>query len=484
MAAAAEVVAEVAAAAEVAAQPVPAQVVGNAFVQQYYHILHHSPGLVHRFYQDISKLGRPEENGSLSTTTTMQDIDAKIVALNYGDFKAEIKSVDAQDSFNGGVDVLVTGYLTGKDNTVRTFAQSFFLAPQDKGYFVLNDIFRYVDTAPTVNPTLVAEVAVPDVVVPVTDEPVASVIEESHVSEQSTPSAEEPITGEVYNPHENGDVAVVEEEVPMAEVVDEVQDDSQKIVESNAKIEEVPKKSYASIVKHIKEIGAILSPQTPAKKAPPKKIEQVKPTLAPVTDGPVSSLEPLDNGNNQDGEGDGYSIYIKGLPMSATDSVLEEVFKKFGTIKNDGIQVRSNKQQGFCFGFVEFEEASSVQKALEASPVVIGGRQAFVEEKRSTNSRGNNRGRFQSGRGSGFRNEGVRGRGGNYGGGRGYNNNRGDFNGGRSEFGNNRGANNRNRDAYPRSDNGNANGGRTSRNGVMANGGGAKNTTPQVSATA
>ncbi|GFP93492.1 putative g3bp-like protein, partial [Phtheirospermum japonicum] len=366
--------------------------VGNAFVQQYYHILHHSPGLVHRFYQDISKLGRPEEDGSLSTTTTMQDINAKIVALNYGDFKAEIKSVDAQESFNGGVDVLVTGYLTGKDNTVRTFAQSFFLAPQDKGYFVLNDIFRYVDSAPTVNPTLVAEVLVPDVVVPVTPEPVAAPIQENHVSEQSTPSTEEPITGEVYNPPENGDVPVVveEEEVPVAEVVDEVHDDTQKIVESNAKIEEVPKKSYASIVKHIKESGAILSPPTPApKKAPPKKIEQVKPTFAPATDGLVSNSEPLDNGNNQDSEaGDGYSIYIKGLPMSATDSVLEEVFKKFGTIKNDGIQVRSNKQQGFCFGFVEFEEASSVQKALEASPVLIGGRQAFVEEKRSTNSRG------------------------------------------------------------------------------------------------
>jgi hypothetical protein len=53
--------------------------------------------------------------------------------------------VDAQDSFNGGVLVLVTGHLTGKDSLRRKFSQSFFLAPQDKGYFVLNDVFRYVD---------------------------------------------------------------------------------------------------------------------------------------------------------------------------------------------------------------------------------------------------------------------------------------------------------------------------------------------------
>lgn len=40
---------------------------------------------------------------------------------------------------------------------------------------------------------------------------------------------------------------------------------------------------------------------------------------------------------------DGYSIYIKGLPMSATPIMLDDEFKKFGTIKPNGIQVRSNK---------------------------------------------------------------------------------------------------------------------------------------------
>ncbi|KAL0459930.1 UNVERIFIED_CONTAM: Nuclear transport factor 2 [Sesamum latifolium] len=430
-----------AAAAEVAAQqPVSAQVVGNAFVQQYYHILHHSPGLVYRFYQDISKLGRPEEDGSMSITTTMQAIDAKIVSLNYGDFRAEIKSVDAQESFNGGVNVLVTGYLTGKDNTVRNFAQSFFLAPQDRGYFVLNDMFRYLDNV-NLKPALVN-----DVVLPAVPEPIPAAapapVQEDHVSEESTPSTEEAVAGEVYNPPQNGDVAIVEEEVPVAEVVDEVQDDAELVVESNPKTEDLPKKSYASIVMHLKESAATFSPPPAApRRAPPKNIEQANPTFVPATDGPVSSSESVDNGNNQ--EADGYSIYIKGLPMSATDTLLEEVFKKFGTIKSDGIQVRSNRQQGFCFGFVEFEEASAVQKALEASPVTIGGRQAFVEEKRSTNSRG------------------------------------------KSEFGNkggNRGGPS-SRDGYQRSENINSNGGRVNRTGGMANGS-AKSMTPRVSATA
>jgi hypothetical protein len=45
----------------------------------------------------------------------------------------------------GGVLVLVTGSLSTKSNEKRNFVQSFFLAPQEKGYFVLNDIFRYLD---------------------------------------------------------------------------------------------------------------------------------------------------------------------------------------------------------------------------------------------------------------------------------------------------------------------------------------------------
>jgi len=58
--------------------------------------------------------------------------------------RAEIKAVDAQESLCGGVTVLVRGHLTGKTGVGREFVQSFFLAPQEKGYFVLNDILRYV----------------------------------------------------------------------------------------------------------------------------------------------------------------------------------------------------------------------------------------------------------------------------------------------------------------------------------------------------
>ncbi|XP_009379994.2 nuclear transport factor 2 isoform X2 [Musa acuminata AAA Group] len=390
--------------------PLSAQVVGNAFVQQYYHILQQSPELVYRFYQEGSKLGRPDAHGAMSSVTTTDAINAKILSMGF--VRAETKTVDAQESLGGGVTVLVTGHLTGEDNVKRDFTQSFFLALQDKGYYVLNDIFRFVEEVnhqqaqQGLANDLPSEQGQHDL-----DQTTSSQVEDEEVNEE-----------EIYNPSDNGEV--VEEEESTGVVIDEVPNNSESNVATAQ--EEMPKKSYASIVKDMN--NASVSPPT---RAPPKpssiKAEpQVLPAppAGPASDMPTSCSTTVDSNYTQDAEADGYSIYVKNLPLDATPAQLEEEFRKFGAIKPDGIQVRSHKLQGFCFGFVEFEVANAAQSAIEASPIMIGGRPAYVEEKRATGSRVGNRGRFAPGRGAGFRNDG-RGRG-NYGGGRGFG--RGDFN--------------------------------------------------------
>ncbi|GAY40058.1 hypothetical protein CUMW_049110 [Citrus unshiu] len=459
-----------------------ADIVGNAFVHQYYLILHQSPQLVHRFYQDISKLGRPEENGAMSITTTMQAINDKILALHYGEFSAEITTVDAQESYNGGVIVLVTGYLTGKDSVRRKFSQSFFLAPQDKGYFVLNDVFRYVDDAYHVG----SQATTIDVEAPITPDQDHSPVQENHVSDQTAISSEEVSGEEVDNPSENGDGTIEEEEAPVPEVVDAIPDDTHVAAESDSKVEEVPKKSYASIVKVMKDSALPVSSPPPASLRSIMKIQEQPPASAtspaPASEKQVTNSNATENGTNQEAEGP--SIYLKGLPPSATHALLENEFRKFGTIRAGGIQVKT--QKGFCFGFVEFEEENAVQSAIEASPIVISGHRVVVEPKKSTRGNGcflltgGNRGRFSSRAGNGYRNEGTRGRG-NYGGGRGYG--RGDF-GNRSEFENRGGIrggfSNRGGDGYQRNDNG----GRVNRAGRLTVNVTAKNVAPRVSAPA
>ncbi|KAK8943492.1 hypothetical protein KSP40_PGU001492 [Platanthera guangdongensis] len=297
-----------------------AQVVGNAFVQQFFLILHQSPELVHRFYQESSKLGRPEAKGEMSTISTLQAINEKILSMDYTDYRAQIKTVDAQKSLNGGVLVLVTGYLFGKDNVKRDFAQTFFLATQVKGYYVLNDIFRYVEEGDQEQQSFTNE----------SDEPLSAVdgitsslqlihiisSQEHHVPEQTAAVEEEDEVSqeEVYDPSEHDETSAVDEEDPVEEVINEV-----------------PTALPPAVVDPVPSIG----------------LEQ-KMSYASI----VSAH---------------HSIYIKNLPLNATPAQLEEAFQKFGSIRPSGIQVRSNKLQGFCFGFVEFEVPTAVQSAIEVN---------------------------------------------------------------------------------------------------------------------
>ncbi|CAI8617622.1 unnamed protein product [Vicia faba] len=441
---------------EVASTPTT-QMVGNAFVEQYYSILHREPDQVHRFYHDSSVLSRPEEDGTMTSVTTTAEIDKKIQSLDYTSFRVEVLSADAQPSYNNGVMVVVTGCLTGTDNVKRKFAQSFFLAPQDKGFYVLNDVFRYVDAYKSVDiesvPANDADESAPPSEA-FTPEP-----EAVHVPEDIPPSqpviaeTDTIISKEVSLPLENGKVPVVETVIPVNHVKEPVHQELPPITEkvaSNAQ-EDTPKKSFASIVNALKDNSAPFHLRaSPAKSAvqPPRVHNSVP---APEVQAPPNTDIPLERNNENSGKA--HAIFVANLPMSATVEQLDWVFKKFGSIKRDGIQVRSNK--GSCFGFVEFESAASLQSALEASPpVMLDNRRLSIEERRANNDRV----RYLSGR-SGYRNDrndGFRGRG-NFGGGRGGG---GSFNG-RNDFekrgdfsGRPRGGNNNGRingDAVPRS---------------------------------
>ncbi|KAK8323106.1 hypothetical protein V6Z12_A12G211300 [Gossypium hirsutum] len=404
-----------------------AQVVGNAFVEQYYHILHQSPNLVHRFYQDSSCLSRPDMYGNMTTVTTTQAINEKVLSLNYEDYTAEIKTADAQDSFEKGVIVLVTGCLTGKDNVRRKFTQTFFLAPQDKGYFVLNDIFRYVEEKELQNSVPVNGINEQASTSALTPEP-----EPTHDN-----LAEDPLTypededvnndAEVFDPSDKEEGSVIEDEVVEPQNITSPNETVVVVDSPPVVLEDAPKKSYASIVKVMKTNTAsapVYVPTNNVRVAPkePHSIVSAKP--APATEVALPNSDNAPESSNDNEEAEGHSIYVRNLPYTATPAQLEVAFKKFGPIKRNGIQVRSNK--GFTFGFVEFENASSVQSTLEASPITIGDRQAAVEEKR-TNTRvgssgsgtgtGTGRARYPSGK-AGFRSDNFRGRG-NFGSGRG-----------------------------------------------------------------
>jgi hypothetical protein len=73
-----------------------------------------------------------------------KEIHNKITSIGFEDCKVFIHSVDAQSSANGGIIIQVIGEMSNRSEPWRKFVQTFFLAEQPNGYFVLNDIFRFL----------------------------------------------------------------------------------------------------------------------------------------------------------------------------------------------------------------------------------------------------------------------------------------------------------------------------------------------------
>lgn len=67
-----------------------------------------------------------------------------VTSLDHENCKAEILSVDSLDSVSGSIFVLVTGAIH-KDNIRKKFVQGFYLCHGNGKYYVINDIFRYLD---------------------------------------------------------------------------------------------------------------------------------------------------------------------------------------------------------------------------------------------------------------------------------------------------------------------------------------------------
>ncbi|KAJ1039514.1 hypothetical protein NDA10_007689 [Ustilago hordei] len=118
--------------------------VGWLFVTQYYTFLNQNPGRLHCFFTKKSTMVHGTEQDESSPCFGQQQIHDKITSLNFQDAKVFVSNVDSQSSASGGILVQVLGELSNNGGAWCKFAQTFFLAEQPNGYFVLNDIFRYL----------------------------------------------------------------------------------------------------------------------------------------------------------------------------------------------------------------------------------------------------------------------------------------------------------------------------------------------------
>jgi hypothetical protein len=110
----------------------------------------------------------------------LKAIQEKISSYEFKDCKVRVSNVDSQESADNGIVIQVLGEMSNNGLPNRKFSQTFFLAEQPNGYYVLNDIFRYLkDDEDTESGDLeeIADEAVAEAVVEAVAEAITEAVE-------------------------------------------------------------------------------------------------------------------------------------------------------------------------------------------------------------------------------------------------------------------------------------------------------------------
>ena len=122
---------------------VPKDQVGWYFVEQYYTTLSRSPDKLYLFYNKRSQFVSGQETDKVAVCLGQRAINDRIKELDFQDCKVRVTNVDSQAS-DSNIVIQVIGEISNKSQPHKKFTQTFVLATQTNGYFVLNDIFRYL----------------------------------------------------------------------------------------------------------------------------------------------------------------------------------------------------------------------------------------------------------------------------------------------------------------------------------------------------
>ncbi|PVH97822.1 hypothetical protein DM02DRAFT_65262 [Periconia macrospinosa] len=129
------------------ADQIPKDEVGWYFVEQYYTTLSKTPDKLYLFYNKRSQFVSGTEEDKVNVCVGQKAINDRIKELDFHDTKVRVTNVDSQGS-DANIVIQVIGEISNKGQPHKRFVQTFILAEQTNGYFVLNDIFRYLSEEP------------------------------------------------------------------------------------------------------------------------------------------------------------------------------------------------------------------------------------------------------------------------------------------------------------------------------------------------
>lgn len=423
--------------------------IGRTFLKQYYQVLTTTPDMIHKFYRPSSVLSHGEGSNptapatlealtSSSGTTNLKDRFVSWADSSSDDpvrFELENGAIDAQESVNGGVLLVVTGHMYLGDAR-KQFCHTFFLNvfsaenSNRRQYYVHNDVLRFLQEEKTIKENDVTEVADSGEIAVTEETPIDS---QAKVEEEVEEIAEEAVTKEVIEPQVERVVEDVAEPVVVSDLpeefmegVEETKDDiyvdvaeapsdlapavAQEII---VKEREVPKTestvkpkpppgSWASLVAsggsngvtHPVKAGPAKKHTQPApkKEKPPVPEEQSAKKDKEVKKGPEPTAPKPADAKPRGRRDPDFTLVIKNVQDGVKEADVRLVFEPFAVQTNSKIVGITVSQRGLAF--VDYDSAAPVLAALEKKDSFsLNGKSVNIDQKTNDNSSSKNRGR-------------------------------------------------------------------------------------------
>lgn len=392
--------------------------IGMAFGREYYTVLSREPSRLHLFYAKNSTLLHADE-GDLDTPISIGS-EAIQNAVNKNSFLGSrfiIGSIDCHPSQNGGILVNVLGQIQkrGQASSSRHFMQTFFLAEQPSGYFILNDNMRFLERPTSVSSpsTHVTSTVSANEAAPVAVENTAPVA--AHVTETlASPAAEKVVASVESTPVSTESIATPGANVisPAPVKVKKITTAASKqktssspssstaaavVVETPTPVEEVTAgpSSWAQLaaVQQNKWASGVVSHNKGTSIQSEEK-PKVTPSAAsaPVQNrkSPTEQAAPRRTNNTIETSSSPSkpsklpfvpeaSLYVTGVTNNLKSDAIRAEFAALGALAHFDVKYISNA------AFVEYADPTIAKLLLEEGGIVVNGTRLTVEKRRVVN---------------------------------------------------------------------------------------------------
>lgn len=350
----------------------------DQFSHQYYTVFSAHLRYLYRFYDAASTMTVSEvlENGSVRSNSGEGQTGIHNLVLDlFEDTVVKLSHVLPQFSQDGGIVMQVNGMLIRK-GVERCFTQSFFLAVQEKGYYVLNDILHITPSTPATSPRKENPPAgAPPAQVRINPARKPKV----HSRQEAAPtphayghmSAPTHANGGHEVPHgaPSGGHPSEEGSIPNAKPT---YAESLKVSPGNGAA--APRKANTPEARAQRPN----TPASPVETPPSQKAGSVGVNAHLNGAGGAGTASNIPQRLNTSSFPRNSAVFVRDIPPNVDENSLQQAFAQYGDVTNVVIR---NGRRDLRFAFVDFATTEAMDECLRKG-VTVGNRQLFIEEKK------------------------------------------------------------------------------------------------------